>query len=709
MYKENPRSGVDKEFELNLEKKKLKEVLGKIKIQILNYINFRKEIVGSIRDLREKNLEQYKDDEDQCVEYFNHEMYSREEQYRLVDKNIRELSILKASPYFGKIEFEDTYGKEAIYIGRFGMTGKKDYEPIIIDWRSPVCALYYEGRLGTMKYESPMGEIEAEVLSKRQFIIKKSNLLGMFDSSMDVKDEILQMVLSKNVGEKLKDIVMTIQKEQDNIIRQPRKGIVVVNGVAGSGKTTIALHRVAYLLYNYRKALQGKVLILGPNSIFIDYISNVLPSLGEEKVIQTTFKEFFGSMITLPFIMGFKEYIENIVNKKEGFIDEIVYKGSLKHMEDIDKLIETVEETYFKVKDVLFFDKIVVHKDNIDKMLKQDFKNMPLFKRIIRIKRVIYSKIRDERNILIDNIQREYKDKINSMTDTELNDFQTDLEYKRQNKIRNVIHEVINIKKEKLKWMDEPDVISIYNDFNKNKMLVYADLAAILYLKIKLEGLKYNKKIKHIVIDEAQDYSPLEFFVIKELTGCKSYTIVGDVNQRIIPLRDKAGMLDLKNIFTDVEVKNFPLDKSYRSTNEIINYANKYLKHIKIIPLVRKGEKVIEKSIDNHQELVDKILHDVVELKERGYESIAIICRDLKNTEALGNLIKRKMHINLIDRENMIYSGGEVILPCYFAKGLEFDAVIMIDTSQSNDYTLKYIMATRALHELYVYKTSSIN
>ena len=709
MYEENSKKDLHRELELNLEKQKLKEVLKEIKIQILNYVNIRKQIVSSILDLREKNLEQYRDDEDQYVEYFSHEMYAREEQYRLVNKNIRELSILKSSPYFGKIEIEDSYGRESIYIGRFGMTAREDYEPIVIDWRSPVCALFYEGKLGTLKYKSPAGEVEAEVLSKRQFIIKKSNLLGMFDSSLDVKDEILQMVLSKNAGEKLKDIVMTIQKEQDNIIRQPRKGAVVVNGVAGSGKTTIALHRVAYLLYNYRKILQERVLILGPNSIFIDYISRVLPSLGEEKVIQTTFREFFGSMINLPYIMSFREYTENVVNKNREFIDEVIYKGSLKYMDDINKLIDVVEKSYFKMEDVLFYDKVILSKEQINKMLIYDFKSMPLFKRVRRLKRIIYSKIRDERNILVNLIQKDYKDRIENMTEGELNDFQTDLEYKRRNKIRNVIYEVIKIKKEKLKWMNEPDVLSIYNYFNKNKPLIYNDLAAILYLKIKLEGLKYNKGIRHIVIDEAQDYSPLQFWVIKELTDCKSFTIVGDVNQMIIPSENKCAMMGLKDIFTDIEVKNFSLDKSYRSTNEIISYANKYLKHNKIISLVRKGKEVIEKQIDNHKELVDKILHDVVELKERGYESIAVICRDLKNTEALGNLIKRRMHINLIDRENMIYSSGEVILPSYFAKGLEFDAVIMVDTSQSNDDTLKYIMATRALHELYVYKTSSIN
>ncbi|MFL0194793.1 HelD family protein [Clostridium sp. WILCCON 0269] len=708
MYTEDSKKELERNFELNLEKEKLKEVLKEINVQILNYVNLRKEVVSSILDLREKNLEQYKDDEDQYVEYFSHEMYAREEQYRLVNKSIREFTILTLSPYFGKLNFKDSYGNETIYIGRFGMTRKEDYEPIVVDWRSPVCALFYAGKLGLIKYKSPAGEIETEVLSKRQFIIKKSNLLGMFDSSMDVKDEILQMVLSKNAGEKLKDIVMTIQREQDNLIRQPRKGAVVVNGVAGSGKTTIALHRVAYLLYNYRKILQEKVLILGPNSIFIDYISMVLPSLGEEKVIQTTFREFFGSMLNLPDIMDLRDYVENILDKNNKFIDEIMYKGSLEYMSDMDELVNNIEETYFKIDDVLFYDKAIISKEQIYKMLRYDFKSMPLFKRIRRLKRVIYSKIKDERNILVGFIQEEYKDKIKNMTESQLNDFQTNLEYKRRNKIRNVICEIIKIKKEKLKWMDEPDVVSIYNDFNENKQLIHDDLAAILYLKIRLQGLKYNRGIRHIVIDEAQDYSPLQFRVIKELTDCKSFTIVGDINQRIISSEQEPAMLHLKDIFSDIEVKNFSLDRSYRSTNEIISYANKYLKYNKIISLVRKGMEVIEKQMDNHKELVDKILDDVVKLKERGYESIAIICRDLKNAEALSNLIKRRIHINLINREDMIYSSGEVILPGYFAKGLEFDAVIMIDTSQDDD-TLKYIMATRALHELYVYKTSSIN
>ena len=709
MYRDDLKKELEKEVELNLEKEKLEEVLKEIEVQVLECIETRKKVIDYILKLRKKNLEQYEDDEDKVVEYFNHEMYEKEEQYRLVNKSIKELTILSNSPYFGKVRFQDEYGEEEIHIGRFGVTGRKSYEPIVTDWRSPVSALFYAGKLGTVKYTSPMGEVETEVLSKRQFIIKKSNLVGMFDSSIDVKDEILQMVLSKNAGEKLKDIVMTIQKEQDNLIRQPRTGAIVVNGVAGSGKTTIALHRVAYLLYNYRKVLQGKVLILGPNSIFIDYISLVLPSLGEEKVTQITFREFAENMLNVPHIMDFKDYMEKALSGQKDFSEEIRYKGSLQYVQDMDNLIGRLEKDCFKIEDVFFYDKLIISGEDIDKMFNYYFKDMPLFKRSARIKRVIYSKVRDERNRLIISIQKEYENKVKSLTESELNDCGNELEYKRRNDIRDVIKEVINIKKNKLIWLKNPDVITLYNDFNGNKLLIYDDLAPILYLKIKLEGLRYRNEIRHIVIDEAQDYSLLQFRVIYELTKCKSFTIVGDTNQKIIFSKETPAVEKLENILPDLEIKRFSLNKSYRSTNEIIDYANKYLEGDKTVPLVRSGKKVVEKRVDNSEELVDKILDNVVKLKERGYESIAIICRDLKDTEAIGNLIKTRIHINVLDREDMIYSSGEVILPSYFAKGLEFDAVIMIDTCEKNENTLKYIMATRALHELYVYKTSSIN
>jgi DNA helicase-2/ATP-dependent DNA helicase PcrA len=701
-----------KEIEINKEKEKLDDTIKEINNQILKFIDTRKKVVDFILKYREKNLEEYRDDEDKKIDYFNHEIFVKEEQFKLIDMKLKQFTILKDSPYFGKIDFVDKYGEEIIYIGRFGVTSEDEYEPIVVDWRSPVSSLFYEGKLGDVEYTAPEGREKANILSKRQFIIKDGKLKGMFDSSLNVKDEILQAVLSQNSNQKLKNIVMTIQKEQDELIRQPRKSIMVVNGAAGSGKTTIALHRIAYLLYNYRAELKGKVLILGPNSIFMDYISTVLPSLGEEGVMQTTFREFASGIAGIDNILGFKEYMEDILWNKNNFKDEIMYKRSTEYINDLDSLISDIENNYFKVEDVKFYDEIIVKKSEIQDMLNIHFKYMPLFKRSDRIIRVIYSKIRDKRNKIVRKINEDYKKSISNLAESELNTRATNLEFRRKNAIKNVIEEVIKVKNEKLSWFKNPDIINIYNDFNNNHKIIYEDLAPILYLKIKLEGLKYNLNLRHIVIDEAQDYSSLEFIVIKQITNCKSFTIVGDTNQRIIPVSDKCDMMNLKKIFNNEHIKYFSMKTSYRSTSQIIEYANKYLDNsIDSISSVRSGKEVKDIQVHGINDLIDNIVHDIVQLKQDGYESIAVVCRSMREVKLIDGFLKNKIHIDTFDRENMIYSKGEVILPSYFAKGLEFDAVLMIDNfsiSSQNENKLKYIMATRALHQLHVYKTFDI-
>ncbi|MBV4445955.1 AAA family ATPase [Clostridium tyrobutyricum] len=701
-----------KEIEINKEKEKLDDTIKEINNQILKFIDTRKKVVDFILKYREKNLEEYRDDEDKKIDYFNHEIFVKEEQFKLIDMKLKQFTILKDSPYFGKIDFVDKYGEEIIYIGRFGVTSEDEYEPIVVDWRSPVSSLFYEGKLGDVEYTAPEGREKANILSKRQFIIKDGKLKGMFDSSLNVKDEILQAVLSQNSNQKLKNIVMTIQKEQDELIRQPRKSIMVVNGAAGSGKTTIALHRIAYLLYNYRAELKGKVLILGPNSIFMDYISTVLPSLGEEGVMQTTFREFASGIAGIDNILDFKEYMEDILWNKNNFKDEIMYKRSTEYINDLDSLISDIENNYFKVEDVKFYDEIIVKKSEIQDMLNIHFKYMPLFKRSDRIIRVIYSKIRDKRNKIVRKINEDYKKSISNLAESELNTRATNLEFRRKNAIKNVIEEVIKVKNEKLSWFKNPDIINIYNDFNNNHKIIYEDLAPILYLKIKLEGLKYNLNLRHIVIDEAQDYSSLEFIVIKQITNCKSFTIVGDTNQRIIPVSDKCDMMSLKKIFNNEHIKYFSMKTSYRSTSQIIEYANKYLDNsIDSISSVRFGKEVKDIQVHGINDLIDNIVHDIVQLKQDGYESIAVVCRSMREVKLIDGFLKNKIHIDTFDRENMIYSKGEVILPSYFAKGLEFDAVLMIDNfsiSSQNENKLKYIMATRALHQLHVYKTFDI-
>lgn len=696
---------LEKEIEFNHEAEKLEQVLGEINNEMLRCIEKRKLVTEYILDYREKQLEEYRDDEDKLIEYFDHERFVKEEAFKSVDRKIKELNVLAKAPYFGRVDFkEEDFEEEKIYIGRFGLTPEDSYEPVVVDWRAPVSALFYTSSLGESSYRAPAGKIDVDILKKRQYIIKKAKLTGMFDSAIDVKDDILQMVLSKSANDKLRDIIMTIQEEQDNIIREPREKTVVVNGVAGSGKTTIALHRVAYLLYNYRETLQDKVLILGPNSIFMEYISTVLPSLGEVGVKQTTFADLALEIIGLKEVMSISEYMERILGGDKDFIDDVLHKTSEAYLEKLNELINKLDKDYFSFSEVKYFDKVVQSEDDLKELFYNYYKDMPLFRRSKKIKRIIFSKLKDFRDEEVRKIQKEYKDAVAKLSKAELQIEEGHLNYIRKLKIREAIEEVMRAKRE-LEWLDSSNVLAIYNKFNSGKPLTIDDLAPILYLKVKLEGLKLDREIKHVVIDEAQDYSPIQFIAVKELTKCSSMTVVGDSNQRLIPLQGETAMLKLNNYLPNLNVEYYNLYKSYRSTREIMEYANRYLKEESIVPLVRNGEPVVEYKAKDIEDLAENIEKTINDLNEKGYESIAVICRDIDETEKVGRAIRNKSYVKILDNEDIIYNSGTVVIPSYFAKGLEFDAVLLVEpSSELKDNKLLYVMATRALHELHVFK-----
>ncbi|WP_087946555.1 UvrD-helicase domain-containing protein [Clostridium pasteurianum] len=691
-------------MELQEERIKLAGVIDIINREILSYIQKRKDITKYILDSRKKNVEEFEDDEDKIIEYFDHERFVKEEAFKTIDRRLKELIIMELSPYFGRVDFKEEDEDQRIYIGRFGVTPEDAYEPLIVDWRAPVSALFYTSSLGKNTYTAPLGNVEADIIKKRQYIIKKKKLIGLFDSSMDVKDDILQLVLSKNAGEKLKDIVMSIQQEQDNIIRQPRNKIVVVNGVAGSGKTTIALHRVAYLLYNHRDILQNKVLILGPNPIFMEYISSVLPSLGEVGVNQKTYRDFATELLDIRQrdIMTTKEYMERILKGDNKFIESVAYKNSDKFIEDLHKLIEQVEKNNYQFKDVIYNNKVVVKKSEIEEMYTKYYNNMPLFRRVKKLKRIIFSKLKDERDNIIRKIQQDYRETISKLSEDELKLQGTSLDYKRKLKIRETIKLLIDVKKG-LTWLGEPSIEELYRKEISEKPYTIDDLTALLYLSIKFEGLTINREIKHVVIDEAQDYSKLAFKVIRELTGCNGMTIVGDGNQRLIPLEGEVPFNELDDLIKNTETEHFKLNKSYRSTKEIMEYANKFLGEDAIVPLVRNGEVVKILNPKSEEEFIETLDNTVKDYTKKEFDSIAVVCRDLNSTDRYGKFLSKNNSLKIIDREDMIYQGGTVVIPSYLAKGLEFDAVIIVEDGK---YTEKdkfmYVMATRALHELAV-------
>lgn len=696
-----------KDIEFLVEEKKLEEVSNILNEEMLSYINKRKFVTQYILDYRKNAVEEYKDDEDKLIEYFDHERYVKEQAFTTIDKKLKELTILKESPYFGRVTFNDLEfdQKDTLYVGRFGVTPEGSYEPVIVDWRAPVASLFYHGSLGEASYTSPDGPIKCDIEGRRQIIVKKGELKGVFDSAIDVKDDILQMVLSNNSSDKLKDVIMTIQQEQDEIIRKERTSNIVVNGVAGSGKTTIALHRVAYLLYNYRKELEDKVLILGPNGIFMEYISQVLPSLGEVGVKQETFASFaLKEMDSELYIMSFDKYLEKILSKDKEFIEDAKYKNSYEIIKDLDNLVKEMDKDYFNVEDVKYFGDLVISKEEIEEMFNKHYEYMPLFRRSEKIKRIILSKIKDKRDEKVWELNEEIRKEKEKLTPEELLIEENNLEFRRKLRIREIVKEVMDSRAKLDSWISREDVLDIYDRFNGNKKeYTINDLSPILYLAIKLEGKKATKDYRHVVIDEAQDYSPLQFKVVRELTGTKYFTVVGDVNQRLIKYSDLAPMMELEKIFDDVNPEIYNLNKSYRSTYEIMEYANKYLDEDRIIPIVRHGKPVEEIEFHNNEELSERIIESLKEFSNEGLESIAIITRDKEELEKVYNLISNKVHLVKFDNEDVLYKGGNVIIPSYFAKGLEFDGVIIVDNGSSKDENedlIKYIMSTRALHRL---------
>ncbi|MDU2827631.1 MAG: AAA family ATPase, partial [Clostridium perfringens] len=666
-----------KDIEFLVEEKKLEEVSNILNEEMLSYINKRKFVTQYILDYRKNAVEEYKDDEDKLIEYFDHERYVKEQAFTTIDKKLKELTILKESPYFGRVTFNDLEfdQKDTLYVGRFGVTPEGSYEPVIVDWRAPVASLFYHGSLGEASYTSPDGPIKCDIEGRRQIIVKKGELKGVFDSAIDVKDDILQMVLSNNSSDKLKDVIMTIQQEQDEIIRKERTSNIVVNGVAGSGKTTIALHRVAYLLYNYRKELEDKVLILGPNGIFMEYISQVLPSLGEVGVKQETFASFaLKEMDSELYIMSFDKYLEKILSEDKEFIEDAKYKNSYEIIKDLDNLVKEMDKDYFHVEDVKYFGDLVISKEEIEEMFNKHYEYMPLFRRSEKIKRIILSKIKDKRDQKVWELNEELRKEKEKLTPEELLIEENNLEFRRKLRIREIVKEVMDSRAKLDSWISREDVLDIYDRFNGNKKeYTINDLAPILYLAIKLEGKKATKDYRHVVIDEAQDYSPLQFKVVRELTGTKYFTVVGDVNQRLIKYSDLAPMMELEKIFDDVNPEIYNLNKSYRSTYEIMEYANKYLDEDRIIPIVRHGKPVEEIEFHNNEELSESIIESLKEFSNEGLESIAIITRDKEELEKVYNLISNKVHLVKFDNEDVLYKGGNVIIPSYFAKGLEFD------------------------------------
>ena len=571
-------------------------------------------------------------------------------------------------PYFASIIFND----ELIYMGITHVEDNLNY--LVHDWRSPICNLYYDYEVGEAKYLAPDGFIEGNLSRKRQYIIEDGKLLNIFDNSINISDELLQQVLATESSDKMKNIVNTIQKEQNAIIRNTDDKNLIVQGIAGSGKTSVALHRIAFLLYRIANLNSKNILIFSPNNIFTEYISNVLPELGEDNTYSITFTSFLKDKIReYKVIEDFTSFIEryykgNVIDK-----DVIKYKQSDEIIEDINNYLNDLIKNITFTGNLIFDRYVFYTKEELDNMLKNRYSRFPIFERIKQMSIKISEMNYDGRTTKSKSIEKE-------------------------------LYKIINIPRD-YKKIYRNFYLSRYSKYHNyidnRKSINYEDACLFLYIKSILEGFDTNHYIKQVVIDEAQDYTKLQYLIIKNTFKTANYTILGDVNQTINPYYKYDSLEVLKDIFDSS--KYLELNKTYRSTSKIIGYTNNILglEHVSAIRNNNARDVVIRNSEEYNDILND--LNDLIKISK----SVAIITKDNTECDKIYDYLKDKIDIVKIDNGSDKFSRKLVIVPSYIAKGLEFDSVIVY-TSKDNKYTkdekyLFYVACTRSQHNLIVY------
>lgn len=562
-------------------------------------------------------------------------------------KKLSDIKKIKDNPYFARMDFkENSKELEKFYIGKISILDSKTAYPIIVDWRAPISNLYYEGKIGKASYDCLGEQIEGEIFLKRQYIIENQQLKKYININVTGNDELLQNALEEKADDRLKNIVATIQDEQNKIIRADINSPLIVQGVAGSGKTTIALHRIAYLIYNYEKEFKPEeFMIIAPTRFFLNYISNILPDLGVNDVRQCTFEDFAYDVIGKKLkISDNNEKLVIIVNKEfdeinKGKIDimikEAKYKSSINFKRIIDEYLFEIENNYIPKNDFCFNEYTIMKYQNIDYLFKHTYKMYNLNTRINEIEKSLISELKRKTPEIVENIKKERSKKIENLSgEDRIKVFD---EYDKIIKILEKDYK--KLVKKYLSQIPKKDCVQYYKEFidnylqNSNEVMIYLkqntiqnlqknevsfeDLAPIMYIQFKIFGIKEKCKIKHVVIDEAQDYGEFQFDVLKTILNSNSMTILGDIAQGVHYYR---GIENWKR-FIDVEFKDVKtiyttLNKTYRTTKEIMDVANhvinklpEYEKEYIVLgdPVIDRKNSIIIKEIKNIDELIGNI------------------------------------------------------------------------------------------------------
>lgn len=626
---------------------------------------------------------------------------------------IRTLERQLISPYFARIDFKENGEEtESFYIGLSTVENEKDFEFLVFDWRSPVSTMFYDYEIGPASYKAPGRTVEGDILFNRQFNIKNGNIHFMHNSNDSLCDDVLNDMLGGNATDKMKNIVATIQREQNEIIRNDDYKTLFIQGAAGSGKTSIALHRAAYILYKHRKELNAEnILIFSPNDVFGDYISEVLPELGETNILQTTFEHFSNSFLPSNYIYENKcDHLDYIYsnNKGDNFscrVRAMEYKNSKGFMELLEVFAKDIPKLLVKPIGIVIDEKEVISRKSIEKTFFKRFENVPLLDRIDLVKQSVFSQV--ETKYLSDKDEFDYvedkeqffiycREEINKQIDGMITTLNSVDIYK---KLWTLIEEYSKANLEEIQ-----NLTLNYLSIGEVK---FEDITPIIYLRASLEGFRNYKNIKHILIDEAQDYSPLFYHIIKKSFKNVSMTIMGDLNQRIDKHSNVKDKESITGLFENIKIAK--LTKSYRSTANITNFSKGILDSYEPIEAVdRRGENPkIYISPDKRIEVIDNILKD---MDKKGYKSIAILCKNKDYTRKLYDDINID-NINIIEDDKCKFKSGVNIIPSYLAKGLEFDGVIIADGEtylSEKDRNMFYTACTRALHELHIIGDSSL-
>ncbi|WP_283809031.1 RNA polymerase recycling motor HelD [Tumebacillus amylolyticus] len=684
----------------------------------------------------------------------------RERSHRHAQNQLKKLMRLQQSPYFGRIDFTEggSDNTDRIYLGIGSLLNETDDEFLVYDWRAPVSSLYYDYPPGPAEYETPDGTVHGELELKRQYIIRDGHIQSLFDTGVTIGDELLQEVLGKHSDSQMKSIVATIQREQNQIIRNTTSRLLIVQGAAGSGKTSAALQRVAYLLYRFRGALTAdQIVLFSPNTMFNSYVSTVLPELGEENMQQTTFIEYLehrlGREFNIEDPLTQMEYVLTAMQESgyEARIAGITYKSTTNFLHVLERYVEHLGSQGLVFKNIRFRGELLLSSDRIREQFYSYEPSLPIPNRMRLLADWLQEELKelgrkelkkdwvDEEIELLDtdSYLKAYQRlrKKNRFTENSFDDHKRErdqLAYmvvqERFKKLRSGVKRLrfVDIPGVFRHLFSDPELARQLMDGNlpahweefaaqtvelvREANLAYEDATPYLYLKERLEGFQTNNSIRHVFLDEAQDYSPFQFAFLKRLFPRAKMTVLGDFNQAIYAHANQNSSFEwLSTLYGSEETEMIVLTKSYRSTRQIVEFTKTMLPNgNNIEPFNRSGSEPTVLQLPDKATLAAQVTDRVLQLQAQGHSTIGIICKTAVESQEAYDVLKEHLSLRLITQESGSFEAGTQVIPAYLAKGVEFDAVIIYNASQEqygreSERKLFYTACTRAMHDLHIY------